>query len=584
MSFLPSALLLLALCAPLGASKGGEGHTRASLRLEAPAVSPGVTFWAAVRLEMDPGWHTYWKDPGDSGMATKIQWRLPSGFIAGEIHWPRPEVISLPPLTDYGYHGEAVLLVPITAPERIETSSVVIGARVDWLECQEVCVPGKADLSVELPVLPAPSPPSAETARFFAAVRSKIPPPEEDPYAFARKRTALSAPWALLLAFIGGLLLNLMPCVLPVLSIKVLGFLKDAGAAGRKNAWLYAAGVIVSFWILSGALLTLRAAGQPLGWGFQLQSPGFVTVLILLFFILGLNLLGIFEVGTSLVGLAAHGNRTGSPAAFLSGALAVLVATPCTAPFMGPAIGYAVTQPPVQSLAVFTSLGIGLALPYVALAHFPTALRWVPRPGPWMGTFKQFMAFLFFGTSLWLLWVLGLQGGINTLMRVLVGLWVLGVAAWVYGPLREGASDSRRKKGTFAALFLLALGLIAAFPGKSVPTIPWEPYSETRLTEARQQGKPAFVDFTAAWCLTCQVNERTTLSSRAVQKAFQDHAVVPLKADWTNRDPVITAALERHGRSGVPLYVFYPASGDAVLLPALLKPRDVLSAIKGEQK
>lgn len=577
------ALLLLALCAPLGAATGVEGRTRASLFIEPPSIAAGQTVWAAVRLEMDPGWHTYWKDPGDSGMATKIQWRLPPGFTAGEIQWPRPEVIAIPPLTDYGYHGEAVLLVPLTAPGRLDSSIVTIAARVDWLECKEICVPGKAELSVELPVAAAPAPPTAESARFFAAARSKLPSPGEDPYAFAHQPAPISAAGALALAFLGGLLLNLMPCVLPVLSIKVLGFLKDTGAAGRRNAWIYAVGVVVSFWTLAGALLALRAAGQPLGWGFQLQSPGFVTVLILLFFALGLNLLGVFEVGTSLVGLASRVGRGGSLAAFSSGALAVLVATPCTAPFMGPAIGYAVTQPPAQSLAVFTSLGIGLAFPYVTLAHFPRALRWVPRPGPWMETLKQFMAFLFFGTTLWLLWVLGLQGGMNTLMRVLVGLWVLGIAAWVYGPLRHGAREARRKSGTAVAAALLVVGILAAFPRNAGDRIAWEPYSETRLSEARAQEKRVFVDFTAAWCLTCQVNERTTLSSRAVQKAFNEYAVVLLKADWTNRDPAITAALERHGRSGVPLYVFYPSHGEPIILPALLKPGDVLSAIKGEK-
>lgn len=578
-----SILLLLAFCAPLGAATTGGGHTRASLSIESPSVAPGQTVWAAVRLEMEPGWHTYWKDPGDSGMATKIQWRLPAGFTAGEIEWPRPEVISIPPLTDYGYHGEAVLLVPLTAPARIDSPAVVIGARVDWLECKDVCVPGKAELSVELPVTAEIAPPTADAARFFSAARSKLPPPGEDPYAFARKPAPISAAGALPLAFLGGLLLNLMPCVLPVLSIKVLGFLKDTGSAGRRNAWIYAAGVVVSFWALAGALLALRAAGQPLGWGFQLQSSGFVTVLILLFFVLGLNLLGVFEVGTSLIGLASRVGRSGALAAFSSGALAVLVATPCTAPFMGPAIGYAVTQPPAQSLAVFTALGIGLAFPYVALAHFPRALRWVPRPGPWMETLKQFMAFLFFGTTLWLLWVLGLQGGVNTLMRVLAGVWVLGVAAWIYGPIRRGARESRRKVGTAVASALLVAGVLAAFPRHAAESIRWEPYSEARLSEARTQGKPVFVDFTAAWCLTCQVNERTTLSARTVQKAFRENGVVPLKADWTNRDPVITAALELHGRSGVPLYVFYPVGGEPVLLPALLKPGDVLSAVQGEK-
>ncbi|TXH29296.1 MAG: DUF255 domain-containing protein, partial [Elusimicrobia bacterium] len=332
-------------------------------------------------------------------------------------------------------------------------------------------------------------------------------------------------------------------------------------------------------------LLALRAAGQPLGWGFQLQSPIFVTILILLFFVLGLSLLGVFEVGTSFIGLASFAGKSGALAAFSSGALAVAVATPCTAPLMGPAIGFAVTQPPLQSLGVFTSLALGLALPYVLLAHFPPALRCVPKSGPLMLTLKQFMAFLFFATCLWLLWVLGLQGGVNALLRVLVGLWALAVAAWVYGPLRSNSrNETRRKISAGIAFVLFLIGVVTAFPGSSREAIAWESYSEERLAEARAQGAPVFVDFTAAWCLTCQVNERTTLSARSVEAALKENNVVALKADWTNRDPVITAALERHGRSGVPLYVFYPAGQDPVLLPALLKPNDVINAVKGESK
>jgi thiol:disulfide interchange protein len=577
-------LLLLALASPLR-SADGAGHTRASLHVETPSVAPGQTLWAAVRLDMDPGWHTYWKDPGDSGMATRIRWQLPEGFVAGEILWPRPEVIKIPPLTDYGYHGEALLLVPLTAPDPLPGKEIRLSARVDWLECKEICVPGKAELSLTLPVSSAPTALGAESARLFERARSKLPAPGEDPYAFAQKPAAISGALALLFAFLGGLLLNLMPCVLPVLSIKVLGFLKEAGPTGRRNAWLYAAGVVVSFWILAGGLLALRAAGQPLGWGFQLQSPIFVTILILLFFVLGLSLLGVFEVGTSFIGLASFAGKSGALAAFSSGALAVAVATPCTAPLMGPAIGFAVTQPPLQSLGVFTSLALGLALPYVLLAHFPAALRWVPKPGPWMLTLKQFMAFLFFATCLWLLWVLGLQGGVNALLRVLVGLWALAVAAWVYGPLRSNSrNETRRKISAGIAFVLFLIGVVTAFPGSSREAIAWESYSEERLAEARAQGAPVFVDFTAAWCLTCQVNERTTLSARSVEAALKENNVVALKADWTNRDPVITAALERHGRSGVPLYVFYPAGQDPVLLPALLKPNDVINAVKGESK
>ena len=400
----------------------------------------------------------------------------------------------------------------------------------------------------------------------------------------------------LLFAFLGGLILNLMPCVLPVLSIKVLSLVGQAGqsrSAALGHGLLYAGGVLASFWILAGLLLGLRSAGEGLGWGFQLQSPTFVVIVAGLFFVLGLSLFGVFEIGSSLVGLGSRaGARGGALGAFNSGILAVIVATPCTAPFMGSALGFALTQPTIVSLLVFTALGLGLAAPYVVLTSSPALLRLVPKPGAWMETLKQIMGFLLMATVIWLAWLLGNQAGSGAVAVLLSMLLLLAVAAWVWGRWGNVAQSDRSRLGAFvfsSLLVVVALGwglrglsLFGGTPARAEAyDSEWLAYDEAELARLLNSGTPVLVDFTADWCLSCKVNEQVALASESVRKRLREEGVTLMKADWTLRDEGITRALARFGRSSVPLYVLYSGKGpDAfVTLPEILTPGIVISAL-----
>ncbi len=396
---------------------------------------------------------------------------------------------------------------------------------------------------------------------------------------------------AILLAFVGGLILNLMPCVFPVLSVKIWAFVErggdDDGTIGRRHAMVFTIGVLTTFWAMAGVLLALRAGGAQLGWGFQLQSPVVVTVLALVVFALALNLSGVFAMGMSLTRLGAVGAGERYSDSFLTGLLAVVVATPCTAPFMGAALGYALTQHAVIGMMVFTSLALGLAAPYLVLASSPALLRRLPRPGPWLETFKQLLAFPLYATVVWLLWVLGRQVGTDQVTIVLLVSIGTALAGWMAG--RSQHAGRRTASTVSLALLLLSIvggGVVVASqppPPIAVSATPagWERWSAARVSAARDSGRAVFIDFTAAWCLSCQVNERIALHTDAVVRAFADHHVVLLRADWTSRDAEITAALASFGRSGVPLYVMYPSSASrpAEILPAVLTPGVVVSAV-----
>ncbi|MGQ0645081.1 MAG: protein-disulfide reductase DsbD family protein [Elusimicrobiota bacterium] len=679
-------------------------HVKADLLAETASIRPGEPFWAAVRLRMDEGWHTYWKNPGESGLPTRVTWKLPPGFKAGPLQWPAPWKIEAAGVVSYGYEGTVLLLVRLEPPPSLKGKEALLAARVDWLECADICLPGRADVSLRLPV--KKSPPAANPARApeFAAARSRLPlegsgwtaqaaaspdeirlalePPDWFPgalsglqffaeeaeavdpsapqtflrfdgkYGLLLRRPDTAAPmdrlkgvlvspegWrgpgsenalavdvplpeiglaagfsfpgkgaeeggpagltlasAVALAFAGGLLLNLMPCVFPVLSLKILGFVRQAGnrkEAVRRHGLIFAAGVLVSFWILAGLLSALAAGGQRLGWGFQLQSPAFVAVMGAVFFLLGLNLLGVFEIGASLTRAGGLAPREGTAGAFWSGVLAVVVATPCTAPFMGPALGFAAAQSAPASLAVFTGLGAGMALPYVALSFSPGLLKRLPRPGPWMETFKQAMAFPFFAAAVWLLWVLGRQRGADALAAALAAFLLMALGAWIWGR-SQSPTVPRFRRLSAGILFIAALagGLFwtwrqassGSAPAASTapsPGLSWEAYSTSRLEELRRAGRPVFVDFTADWCLSCQVNKRLALSSPSVIARFKEKGVVPLKADWTSYDPEITRALKSHGRNSVPLYVLYGKDPrkPPKLLPTILTPDIVLRAL-----
>jgi len=672
-----------------------SAHTKAELVSDVASIRPGEVFWVALRLEMDKSWHTYWKNPGDSGLATSIRWRLPNGFTAGEIKWPHPLVIKVPPLVTYGYEGEVFLLTEIRAPNSLTLGNVEkIAAEVQWLACQVNCIPGKARLSLSVSVSEHVKA-NPEWAKIFSQTRSERPlltsewdikvltspdnillkiknPPHltynitkiylfpdnaswikhaaeqrfvktETGYELLIERSSLSQEpiarvsgvlvaeegWrglgseralaldsqaeqvpvltlsptakrpmsvaiAILFAFLGGLILNLMPCVLPVLSLKVIGFVEQEKLE-KSSAWkhglLFAGGILISFWILAGVLIALRAGGERIGWGFQLQSPVFLIFLIILFFVFALNLFGIFELAVSLTAFAGKARiRKGQLGSFLNGVLATVVATPCTAPFMGSALGFALTQSNAASFVVFSALGLGMGFPFLVLSFFPALLAWVPKPGPWMIGLKRVLAVFLLATVIWLLWIFALQAGIWSVVSLLAMLFAISLVLWNYG-MKHGFVEAAKRKSFLIIVFLLLVifgsgiytithkswGEYGVF-GKS--KIDWKPFSLAAREEALTQGQPVFIDFTAAWCLTCKVNDAITFESKEVAGRFKRLGVVALKADWTLRDESVTEALAQYGRTSIPLYVYHEnAEKPALFLPELLTPGIVLEML-----
>lgn len=681
------ALLAFLLLAPASLSARASAPQRSqavSARLVTghDSVRPGDSVLVGLHLRMKPGWHTYWTNPGDSGLATKFAITLNAGTV-GPLRWPAPHKIPAGPLMSYGYHDETVLLREIKIPAEFTGKTIEIKAQTNWLECADICLPGKATLSLDLPVgtqnrldpehqgllvrfekqLPRPMPPGwqwsvkrngpryevrlsgasgAEFEHFFPApgvtiahpavqsARSQdgvlhlqleqdsaLPPAqaisgvlrlrgehgpvsyEVAPRAAASLVEVLSA---LLLAFAGGLILNLMPCVLPVLSIKVQSLMSRAGqsrSVSLAHGLVLAAGVLVSFWAVAIAMLVARAGGQELGWGFQLQSPGMVVALAAVMLLFALNMLGVFEVGTRLQSAGSNSHKDGLGASFMTGVLAVVVAAPCTAPFMGAALGFALVAPAWIALGVFTALGLGLAAPYILLSAFPNATRILPKPGAWMETLKQFMGFLLVGAVAWLVWILGRLAGVDAIGLALGCLLLLAVSAWLYGRVLQRGPTGRTRRIlalVSALLFLggaLLLGARAAQAKAAANTavpknglIDWQPYSPEDIAAARRSGKNVFLDFTADWCLSCKVNEQVVLETNTIRDAFEKHSVLAMRADWTRNDPQITAAIRALGRTGVPLYVIYAADATAppVLLPEVLTTGIVLDALRALKK
>jgi thiol:disulfide interchange protein DsbD len=389
-----------------------------------------------------------------------------------------------------------------------------------------------------------------------------------------------------LFALAGGLILNLMPCVFPVLSIKALSLLQTAERANpsiRLNALSYTVGVFASFYALVGFLLILRAGGSSFGWGFQLQSPAFVAFLACLLFAMGLNLAGLFEVGQSILGIGSNLTQTGGwTGSFFTGVLATVVATPCTAPFMGAAVGFALSQPIASCFLIFSGMALGLSAPFLLLAYMPALGRFLPKPGRWMETLKQVLAFPVFATVIWLLWVFGAQVGLDGLARLLNTLLIVTLAIWMMKRWSTRATAA-------VAVVLIVSGFYYAVSAPSERTslgergtggLAWETFTLAKLDEYRATGTPVLIDFTAAWCLTCQVNERLAFQSAAVQQRLRQAGIRLLRADWTSYDADVTRQLSAYGRGGVPLYVLYGKTGDPVVLPdGLLKPGTVVRAL-----
>ncbi len=665
-------------------------QVRATLLAHAPeGVVPGKPLWLGLQIEHKPEWHTYWKNPGDSGLPITLEWSLPTGASAGDIAWPIPKKIPIGDLANYGYEGTVLLPVPVTIashfkPDGVLSPGLAVKLKASWLVCRKECIPEEGDFSLTVPtasatglhgaafeaalksaprpiapVVPGASPPSqiriegdaltlavrnlpvslrGQTLELFPETPEVLQPaapwtqswdgavwsarvplspqrsasPSDMPVvlvgmvdgvrtgfrsdlpvlgawpttaaatgvppalaqALERNAATPAAPGPLALgalllamgaALLGGLILNLMPCVFPVLALKVLGFAADGQQPQRlrANGLAYSAGVLVSFLSLAGLMLGLRAAGEAVGWGFQLQSPTVVAALAALFTLIGLNLVGVFEVGHVLPSrLASLQARHPAADAALTGVLAVAVASPCTAPFMGASLGLTANLPASQTLLIFTALALGFALPYLGASFVPGLARALPRPGVWMDTLRRFMAFPMFATVVWLVWVLGQQSGIDGAAALLALLVALALCVWALSTAASMRPWIATVSVAIFAMMAIAMGPFVVRMTDSGPVQAdtgslWQAWAPGKVEQHLAQGQPVFVDFTAAWCVTCQFVKKTTLADAQVLADFKQRQVVLLRADWTRRDPAITSALAQLGRSGVPVYVLH---------------------------
>lgn len=471
------------------------------------------------------------------------------------------------------YYHSATLTLPLPA------STEAFTLRVESQGCADagLCYPPHADyLHIE-----------PEFNR-VSALDPESAPPVATTSSTGAGPGAGAAPWlpqVLLLALLGGVILNLMPCVFPVLSIKVMGLARADRERLVLHGWAYTLGIVLCFLLFAGALLLARAGGQAIGWGFQLQSPLLIGALAYLFFVLGLTLSGTLSFGTRWMGAGQSlTQRSGLSGSFFTGVLAAVVASPCTAPFMGAALGFALTQPAAVSMSVFAALGLGMALPLLLLCYSPALVRYLPQPGPWMDTLKQFLAFPLYLTAIWLLWVLGRQAGTDAVIAVCVGALAIVFATWLLKRSDRGGWRKTARRTVAGAAWVLAVLIPWQLITQEPETERWQPYSPERLTQLRAEGRPVFINLTADWCLTCLANERMTLSTRAVEAAFDEHQVATLKGDWTNQSPKISALLDEYGRSGVPLYLWFPAgeTGPAQVLPQILRRDALLSVISSE--
>jgi thiol:disulfide interchange protein DsbD len=661
-NFLIGLFITLMAALPLHAAESefvDTGKVVASLVSSHDAAMPGEDITVALRTILDQGWHTYWRNPGDSGEPVSLYWNKKGDWQVGEIVWPLPITLPTGPIINYGFEGAPLFPVKMTVPPNAKMGSVeTIGLEFYYLVCKDVCIPESGEASIDLligepvkdvrwdalirdAINTAPKPVSVtggitkkgdtleisladlpegnfENAYFFpfdqgilmhsqpqnvsvgtegiritvpadykwnetlpeslkgvvSYVKDGVPVGSEieffvgqtvnvgniatAPGTGLKTASSLSLWGAIIGALIGGLILNLMPCVFPIISMKALSIAKSAHGERRtikREAWAYTVGVLVTFFILTALLLILKAAGNEVGWGFQLQSPPVVAILALIIFAVGLNLLGLFDIagqfqntGSS---LTTQGGVKGS---FFTGLLAVIVATPCTAPFMAPAIGYALAQPAVLTIVIFMALALGFAFPFLLIAYVPKIVSALPKPGPWMETFKNVLAFPMFAAAIWLVWVLTQQSGANGMFVLLMAFLFLAFAVWVF------------KRGTVISKGLAMLTLVGSLilclslkpMSVSDTVLETEAWSPERVAELQAEGRPVFVDFTAAWCVTCKVNEMRVLKTDKTKALFNETNTAFLIADWTNKNDEIAAELERYGRAGVPLYLVFP--------------------------
>lgn len=717
MKGLPAAFAALALAASLSAAASGvfqhqqpaagalpsaaaqatpaatapEAAVRVRLLADRTAALPGRPLQLAVELRHAPGWHTYWKNPGEAGAPTEFAWSLPAGWRVSGPRWPAPEPRTDQGITSYTVSGRALYPFQAFVPPDAG-GQAKLSVHVSWIACREQCVPGEASASLTLPVAASDS--ASADARAIGQALEASPRPLKDGVSaaagrgvllltavnglrpqqfipeqpglldetkaqvrdaasgkarlalwlspklksgparisgvlFAEDSTGRSRPFALditpaalppgaqlpkpapvvqappaggspggeasrltlasaaLFAALGGLILNLMPCVFPVLSLKMLGLVRASGERRLlPHGLAFTAGVLLSMAALSALLLALKAMGSEIGWGFQLQTPLVVLLLALLFWAITLNLAGLYEFTFGSRAAGAVASKTparGVAGSFFTGILAVVVASPCTAPFMGAAVGFALAQPGAVSIIVFLSLGLGMSLPWLLLTLFPGWTRRLPRPGAWMETLRHVMAVPVGLAALWLLWVLSRQVSLPGLACAVAALLLAGLALLLLG-LSQRGRRSARYWSTFPLAAAAAL-VVAVGAGRFNAASPeaaqgWKAWSPEAVQEALSSGSPVFVDFTAAWCVTCQVNQAAVVNTSEARQLFARYGYARLAADWTSRDEKISRELNRYGRSGVPLYLVISRDGRVEVLPELLTPEALAAALK----
>ena len=672
----------------------GKQLVKAELLADTNAVVPSKPFTVGLLLRMAPGWHTYWKFPGDAGLPSELKWKLPEGWKIGEIQWPIPLKTTDPgDIQTYGYQDEVLLMQEITPPASINDSTVKLAAEANWLVCEKICIPGNASLQLELPRSVTSVPANAE---IFARYRRLLPRdwpgaivatanwkrarsdlrlnvksatlanyPNVDFYPLPQGDTVVGHPqlesrsgneivfrvplesvskdlssiqglvvfaqradgneraaWQvptsaiapvkstasmpargiftfLLFGFLGGVILNLMPCVLPVISLKIFGFIQHAGQSRQKilrSGVAFAGGIFAWFIGLALFLIALKAAGREITWGgFQFTNPYFVLALSVIVLVFALNLFGVFEISlpqSATRGVLGWTGAQGDVGSFFQGVFATVLATPCTAPFLGTALGFAFTQSPAIILSIFFAIAAGMSAPYLLLCAQPAWLRFLPKPGPWMLHVKQFMGFLLLATLLFLLYVLGAQRGLEGAIWASCFLLFVSIACWMKGSFIVATTSVAKRFVVFVLMLVLLIVSGVYFIGGKFHSTKlasansqlhgdWQAFTPERLQTELEQGHSVFVDFTAAWCLTCKFNEASVLESAAVREAFQRHGIVKLRADWTNGDPVITKLLQQFGRPGVPLYVLYRGKSEKpIIFPELLTKSIILDKLE----
>ncbi|RYG62228.1 MAG: hypothetical protein EON60_00470 [Alphaproteobacteria bacterium] len=618
-------------------------------------VTPGQTIQLAWEFKLNPHWHIYWNNPGDSGLPPQLMSTMGGNTTAQALTWPTPKVISIPPVTNYGYEDAVTFTSNFTVPTGLAQGPNVLPFKASFLYCNEICLPGEVELKLPLTIgskavansafkpssnvpqtLPSRSNLVAESTgqtvqltlplnltgpniRFIPAEDGVIddsasqtltgnvlsiqldPQAENAPdnlnglllingqgYSFSTplhqgaSTTSVTPPQsnadasqisasfvgAIFFAFLAGLILNLMPCVLPVLSLKLLSLVKHHHGPSRvQHTVAYTLGVLASFWVFAIVIAFIKGSGTQLGWGFHLQNPMLVAGLVLLLFTTALNFFGIFELGAAFTRLGAKPSTSGRPSVLASaatGVLAVVVATPCTVPFMGGAMAYALTRSLAESLVIFTALGLGMALPFLIAIPFPQVFKWLPKPGKWMSTFRHALGWPMLATALWLTYVFASQTDQFATFMLLTLTLLLALALWVYG-----TRPHKRMAALPVIVVIVGMYLVSNAVTRQ-QIIVWQPFSVAAVEQARKSGNPVFVDFTADWCLTCKVTEATVLNTEKTQRLFAHTKTTLFMADWTNQNPEITAELARHGRKGVPLYLLYMPNEEAEILPQLI--------------